>query len=200
MREEAPVYYNEEHDFYALVPARGRSGGVQGPRDVLVGVRRRPGAGQSRRTDTVKMIIVMDPPEHRQMRSLVNKVFTPRAIEAMRRDGHRDHRPLHLDQSIPIASTSYMIFRRSSRFEVITQMLGVPEEHRQQVRGWVDSPCVGNPVKSRCPTTGMQAVADIMGLYYNLIQQRRAEPRDDMFSRLLETEVEREDGQKESPG
>ena len=27
-------------------------------------------------------IILMDPPEHRQMRSLVNKVFTPRAIEA----------------------------------------------------------------------------------------------------------------------
>ena len=31
-----------------------------------------------------KMIILMDPPEHRQMRSLVNKVFTPRAIEAMK--------------------------------------------------------------------------------------------------------------------
>ena len=31
-----------------------------------------------------KMIIVMDPPEHRQMRSLVNKVFTPRAIGALR--------------------------------------------------------------------------------------------------------------------
>jgi cytochrome P450 len=37
-----------------------------------------------------------------------------------------------------------------------------------------------------------------MGLYYNIIQQRRAEPRDDMFSRLVAAEVEREDGEKQS--
>ena len=30
------------------------------------------------------LIIMMDPPDHRRMRSLVNKVFTPRAIESQR--------------------------------------------------------------------------------------------------------------------
>jgi cytochrome P450 len=43
----------------------------------------------------------------------------------------------------------------------------------------------------------MHAVAELMGLYYNLIQERRAEPQDDMFSRLIAAEVEREDGEKE---
>ena len=45
---------------------------------------------------------------------------------------------------------------------------------------------------------GMQAVAKSMGLYYNLIQERRADPQDDMFSRLVAAEIEREDGEKES--
>lgn len=31
------------------------------------------------------LIIMMDPPQHRRMRNLVNKVFTPRAIERQRR-------------------------------------------------------------------------------------------------------------------
>ena len=44
----------------------------------------------------------------------------------------------------------------------------------------------------------MQAVAESMGLYYNIIQQRRAEPHDDMFSRLIAAEIEREDGEKQS--
>ena len=30
------------------------------------------------------LIIMMDPPEHRRMRNLVNKVFTPRAVERQR--------------------------------------------------------------------------------------------------------------------
>ena len=30
------------------------------------------------------MIIFMDPPEHRNMRSLLNKVFTPRAIQSQK--------------------------------------------------------------------------------------------------------------------
>ena len=31
-----------------------------------------------------KSIIFMDPPDHRHMRSLLNKAFTPRAIQAQR--------------------------------------------------------------------------------------------------------------------
>ncbi|ORA42142.1 cytochrome, partial [Mycolicibacterium celeriflavum] len=38
--------------------------------------------------------------------------------------------------------------------------------------------------------------AELMGLYYNIIQERRAEPRDDMFSRLIAAEVQFENGEK----
>ncbi len=79
MREEAPVYYSAEYDFYALTrhvdvaaafkdfETYSSAYGVD-----LAMVR----TGQKA---PAKMIISLDPPEHRHMRSLVNKVFTPRA-------------------------------------------------------------------------------------------------------------------------
>src|SRR6185437_10898703 len=33
-------------------------------------------------------------------------------------------------------------------------------------------------------------------LYYDLVKQRRDDPRDDLFTRLIEAEIERDDGQK----
>ena len=85
------------------------------------------------------MIILMDPPEHRQMRSLVNKVFTPRAIEAMQpmvtETIDRYISPRSIRERFDVVQDFSAFFP----VEVITQMLGVPEEYRQQVREWVDA-------------------------------------------------------------
>ena len=80
--------------------------------------------------------------------------------------------------------------------EVITQMLGVPEEYRQQVREWVDTSLHREPGQIETSEKGMQAIAESMAFYYNLIQERRAEPQDDMFSRLIAAEIERDDGER----
>jgi cytochrome P450 len=196
MREEAPVYYNEEHDFYALsrhedVAAAfkdyGTYSSAYGLDLAMV---------KSDEPLIAKMIIVMDPPEHRQMRSLVNKVFTPRAIEAMK--------PMvteTIERYIAKADPDHFdVVGDFSAFfpvEVITQMLGVPEEYRQQVREWVDISLHREPGQIEMSQEGLQAVAEAMALYYELIQKRRAEPQDDMFSRLVAAEIEREDGEKE---
>nr|WP_090344240.1 cytochrome P450 [Mycolicibacterium malmesburyense]CRL75605.1 cytochrome P450 [Mycolicibacterium malmesburyense] len=197
LREEAPVYYSEEHDFYAL----SRHEDVAAAYKDFATYSSAYGLDLSTiRADepiVAKMIILMDPPEHRHMRSLVNKVFTPRAIEAMR--------PMvtdTIDRYISKADPSHFdVVSEFSAFfpvEVITQMLGVPEEHRQQVREWVDTSLHREPGQVDMSEEGMQAVAQAMGLYYQLIQERRADPQDDMFSRLIAAEITREDGQKES--
>ena len=69
-------------------------------------------------------------------------------------------------------------------------MLGVPEEYRQQVREWVDTSLHREPGQIDMSEKGMQAVAESMGLYYHLIQERRANPQDDMFSRLVAAEID----------
>jgi cytochrome P450 len=197
LREEAPVYYNEKYDFYALTRHEDVAAAYKDFETFSSAYGLDLSQVRSDEPVPVKMIIIMDPPEHRQMRSLVNKVFTPRAIEAMK--------PMvteTIDRYISAADPErYDVVQDFSALfpvEVITQMLGVPEEYRQQVREWVDTSLHREPGQIDMSDEGMQAVADSMALYYQLIQERRAEPRDDMFSRLIAADVERQDGEKES--
>ncbi|MGN6453221.1 MAG: cytochrome P450 [Steroidobacteraceae bacterium] len=195
MREEAPVYYNEQYDFYALSRHEDVAAAYKDHETYSSAYGLDLAQVRSPEPVPVKMIIIMDPPEHRQMRSLVNKVFTPRAIEAMR--------PMvteTIDRYISTANPEHfdVVQDFSALFpvEVITQMLGVPQEYRQKVREWVDISLHREPGQIEMSEEGMQAVAQSMGLYYDIIQQRRAEPREDMFSRLIAAEVPAEDDQK----
>jgi cytochrome P450 len=197
LREEAPVYYNEEYDFYALSRHEDVAAAYKDFETYSSAYGLDLSTVRSDEPMMAKMIIMMDPPEHRQMRSLVNKVFTPRAIEALR-PMVAETVDRYLSQN---KSDQFDVVRDFSALfpvQVITQMLGVPEEYRRQVGEWVDVTLAREPGQIDMSEKGMQAVAELMGLYYNIIQQRRADPHDDMFSRLIAAEVEREDGEKQS--
>ncbi|MGE2692444.1 cytochrome P450 [Mycolicibacterium pulveris] len=196
LREHAPVYYNAEYDFYALSRHEDVAAAYKDFETYSSAYGLDLATVRSDEPMVAKMIIVMDPPEHRQMRSLVNKVFTPRAIEAMR-PMVTETIERHLSRVDPDQFDVVADFSALFPVDVISQMLGVPEEYRQQVGEWVDTSLRREPGQIDMSEKGLQAVGELMGLYYNLIQQRRAEPRDDMFSRLIAAEVERDDGEKQ---
>lgn len=191
MREEAPVYYSQEYDFYALTrhddvaaafkdfETYSSAYGVD-----LAMVRR----GQA---PPAKMIISLDPPEHRHMRSLVNKVFTPRAVHTLR--------PMVVEQveRCLTAGDQFDVVQDFSALfpiEVITRMLGVPAEYRQQVRLWTDELLHREPGQIEMTAAGADAMTKTWMMYYELIAARRADPHDDMISDLLAAEIERDDG------
>jgi cytochrome P450 len=192
MRQEAPVYYNEQYDFYALTRHA----------DVAAAFKDFDTYSSSRGIDLnmVKsgeppppLVIMMDPPEHRRMRSLINKVFTPRAINAQH-DTVDEVITGFLRQADPSNFDAVQDFSALFPVEVITRMLGVPAEHRQQVRHWIDLTLEREPGNYAILETGIQAGIESGTMYYNLIQQRRAEPQDDMISNLIAAEVTRDDG------
>jgi cytochrome P450 len=198
MREEAPVYYNEEYDFYALTRHADVAAAFKdfetysSAQGVDLAMIKRGGVPPEQ-----KSIIFMDPPEHRQMRSLVNKVFTPRAIGALK--------PMVSDVIEQFVSAvnpdRFDVVQDFSAYfpvEVITRMLGVPEESRQEVRHMIDTSLHREPGQLEMDEAGWEATVRTGMLYYNLIQERRAEPQDDMISRLIAAEVERDDGQRTS--
>lgn len=77
-------------------------------------------------------------------------------------------------------------------------MLGVLQEHRQDVRIWQDVALKRKPGQVRMSRAGIDAMSQIGLLYYNLIQERRTDPRDDMITALIAAEVERDDGTRAS--
>ncbi len=196
LRAEAPVFYNAEYDFYALSRHADVAAGLKdfATYSSAYGV----DLAMVRRGKHVpaKMIISIDPPEHRVMRSLVNKVFTPRAINALQAmitetiDGF-------LAESLGADGSEFDVVQDFSVYfpvDVITKMLGVPAEYRQQVRLWIDESLHREPGQIAMSKAGMQAMTEIWLMYYELIKERRDHPQDDMISALIAAEVEREDG------
>ena len=129
------------------------------------------------------------------MRSLVNKVFTPRAVTTLK-PVVTETIERFLSGVNPDRFDVVQDFSALFPVEVIATMLGVPPDLRQQVREWVDETLHREPGQIEMSEKGMEAVTKIAMLYYNLIRERRAEPRDDMISALIAAEVERDDGEK----
>ena len=84
LRDEAPVYYNEQHDFYALSRF-----------DDVLAAHLDPATFSSAHTTVLEMMepepdpfmtsmmIFMDPPQHTRYRKLVSRAFTPRHMSAL---------------------------------------------------------------------------------------------------------------------
>ena len=70
----------------------------------------------------------------------------------------------------------------------------MPEEYRQQVRVWIDTSLHREPGQMETSEAGIQAFMETAGFYYNLVQQRRADPQDDMISKLIAAQVPDGDG------
>ncbi|MED5813355.1 cytochrome P450 [Mycolicibacterium sp. 050232] len=193
MRQDAPLYYNEDSDFYALTRHE----------DVAAALKDHEAFSSSRGCDLAmvqsdeppqKSIIFMDPPDHRHMRSLLNKAFTPRMIQSQ-----RDTVVEQIDHHLSLIDSDefdvVQDFSGPFPVEVITRMAGVDPEYRQQVRHWIDTSLSREPGQIGYSEAGMQANIDTGIYYYGLVQKRREDPQDDMISRLIAAEIPGEDGQ-----
>jgi cytochrome P450 len=69
--------------------------------------------------------------------------------------------------------------------EVISTILGVPEEGRQQIRHWTDEMLHREPGNPRPPRAAMEAAMEIGKFTYQLAQAKRRHPADDMISTLV---------------
>jgi cytochrome P450 len=193
MQEEAPVYYSEQYDFYALTRHADVAAGLKNFETYSSGFGIDLSMVRTGKPPEQKSIIFMDPPDHRHMRSLLNKVFTPRAIEAQRQMV-REKIDKYLNRVDPDCFDVVQDLSGPFPVEVITTMLGVPEEHAQRVRHLIDESLHREPGQVEVGERGMQANIETGMLYYNILQQRRAEPRDDLLTKLIQAEIEREDG------
>ena len=197
LRAQAPVFHNADYDFYALSRHADVAAGLKDFTTFSSAYGVDLGMVRTGQKAPAKMIISIDPPEHRVMRSLVNKVFTPRAIRAL-----HDMVSDTVDRFLAAvcdasAGSSFDVVSDFSVYfpvDVITQMLGVPEEQRQQVRLWIDESLHRAPGQIDISESGKQAMAEMWLMYYQLIQERREAPREDMISALIAAEVTRDDG------
>jgi cytochrome P450 len=195
LRQDAPVYYSEQYDFYALTRHEDVSAAFKDYETYssAYGVDLSMVQSGGPPPD-VRLLQFMDPPEHRHMRSVLNKLFTPRAILT-----RKSMVTAIIEKYIKAIDgdefDAVQQFTAPFPVEVITSMLGVPEDHVQQVRLWTDATMHREPGQIEMDEQGMRAMSDQMVFYNDIVQQRRAQPRDDLFSLLIAAEIERDDGE-----
>lgn len=195
LRDEAPVYFNERYGFYAL----SRFDDVAAAHRDWQGFSSSYGvdlATLSQRSNysSFKMIIMMDPPEHNRLRALVSRVFTPRAVadlEPMIREVVNGFlAPLEDREAFDVVAD----FSAPFPVEIISRMLGVPAERRQQIREWLDLSLHRERGQVDPTPEGVAAMIESVAYYHELIAEKRAQPADDMLSRLTQVAVDRGDG------
>jgi cytochrome P450 len=190
MREEAPLYYNKQYDFFAL----SRFG------DVESGLSN-TGTFSSSRGDILEyikadmdipsgMFIWEDPPSHTVHRSVLTRVFTPKRMNALEAR-IRAYCAKCLDPLIGAGHFDFISdFGAPMPMRVIGMLLGIPEEDQESIREKVDASLRTEAGK---PLEVSQASYKGEG-YEEYIDWRAKHPSDDLMTELLTVEFQDETG------
>jgi hypothetical protein len=191
LRAEAPVFYNDELDFYAL----SRHADVLAAfRDVerfsnANGVSLDP-AAYGPDAHRAMSLLAMDPPRHTRMRSIVGKSFTPRRVAEME-DRIRELTLSHLGPLLEAGSFDFVRdFAGRLPMDVISELVGVPPSDRAEVRRLADLLVHREEGMNDVPPEGVEAALLLAGYYADMVTDRRSHERDDLTWSLLQAEID----------
>jgi len=190
MREEAPLYYNEKYNFYALTryadvaPAipdwqTYRSGHGTTADILFSGIEVPPG-----------ILLFEDPPLHDLHRKLLSRVFTPRRMLAVE-DLVRGFCSRALDPLVGSDGFDMVVdLGAIMPMRTIGYLLGIPEDAQQRIRDHNDKRIAVDPGGDVSPTIFQDAIAE----FAEYIEWRSTHPSDDLMTDLLNAEIEEADG------
>ena len=136
-----------------------------------------------------RMMLTMDAPDHTRYRSLVNRGFTPRMINAL--SGHIREMVIKILQPALEKRDCDFVVEVASELplQVIAEMLGVPFEDRHKLFEWSNRMIGSKDPEYAVSEEKVQQAAIEMYMYSNeLAKKRREEPRDDIVTTLLKAD------------
>jgi len=191
LREEAPLYYNEQHDFYALTRYGDVDAGIvdyqtfSSARGAILEIIRAniempPG-----------VLIFEDPPIHDIHRKLLSRMFTPRKISQLEPQ-IREFCARSLDPLIGTDGFDFVAdLGAQMPMRVIGMLLGVPEEDQQAARDFANAQMRTEAGKPMNTTPESMLNGEFFGQY---IDWRAEHPSDDIMTELLNVEFADETG------
>ena len=191
MRAEAPVYRNDELDFYALSRHD----------DVLAAFRNLDGFSNAQgvslepsafgpEAHKFMSFLALDPPRHTRMRSLVGKGFSPSKVAQMEEHIRAIARE-HLEPALEQGTFDYIAdFAGKLPMDVISELVGVPRADRAEIRRLADTVVHREDGVLDVPPAGMEAAFTLVGYYQAMVDERRRARRDDLTSALLDAEID----------
>ena len=184
IREEAPLYYNDKHDFYALSRFDDVNKALIDHETFI--------SGRGALLEIIKSgmeippgtLIFEDPPIHNIHRNLLSRMFTPRKVLALEPQ-IREFTSRCLD---PLVGTGRFDFvndlGEQMPMRVIGMLLGIPEEDQRRVTDHGEATLKSTEVN-------LLATGEV---FAEFIDYRIEHPSDDIMTDLLNVEFEDETG------
>jgi cytochrome P450 len=193
LRDEAPVYYNEERDFYAFSRYADVERGLSDRETFISGMGSTYEFIQAVKAGAeipAGLFIFEDPPQHTVHRSLVSRLFTPRRVTSLEPQ-IRDFCARALDPHIGVGRFDFVRnLGDQMPMRVIGMLLGIPDDDQDSIRD-----------QQRERTDDEETVADIddfiehsSRVFSDYIDWRAENPSDDIMSQLLSAEIQDEKG------
>ena len=136
------------------------------------------------------VMLNIDPPQHTQMRAIVSRGFTPRAINALR--GALTVRAERIVEEAVRAGSGNFVTDVACELplQAIAELLGIPQEDRRQIFDWSNE-MIGydDPEYGVDP---MVAATELLAYAMKMAEQRQIEPTDDIVTKLVNAEVDGE--------
>jgi cytochrome P450 len=188
LRDEAPVYHCEPLNFWAL----SRFADVLEAHRDFKTFSSAGGVTIEGFDAMVPLLIVKDPPEHVWHKALITRVFTPNRMGALE-PFIRNLVTSLLDTAAQKPEFDFVQdFALQVPLQVISELIGIPQEYRQEIHR------LTNKLLNRDDSSGLMELAATMeaanNIYMELVQERRANPRNDPITHLIESEVKADDG------
>jgi cytochrome P450 len=191
LREKAPLYRNDTHDFYALSRFEDVERGLVDKETYI--------SGRGAILELIKagieippgVLVFEDPPLHTMHRGLLSRVFTPKKMNALEPQ-IREFCARSLD---PLAGTGHFDFVRDlgaqMPMRVIGMLLGIPERDQEAIRDRADADLRTKPGKPMKYSQERFVTGEAFAEY---IDWRAKHPSDDLMTELLRAEFEDETG------
>jgi cholest-4-en-3-one 26-monooxygenase len=209
LRETAPVWWNEQDEsifddggYWVLtrhedIKSVSKNGDLWSTNQKGA-VMRLPDGVTAEQLDLTKALLINhDAPEHTRLRKIVSRLFTPRAVAALeekladsareivRAAAERNFGNFVEDVAVPLP------------LQAIADLIGVPEADREKLFHWTN--CIMNSDDPDFDSDPTIANAELMGYAYNMAEERRRCPADDIVTRLIEADLQGEGGETGEP-
>ncbi len=191
MRDEAPLYYNERYDFYALSRFADVERALVDWRTYI--------SGKGSVLEMIKaevpispgLILFEDPPVHDVHRGLLSRVFTPRKMNAIEPQV-RAFCARSLDPLVGAGGFDFIAdLGAQMPMRTIGMLLGIPEEDQEAIRDRIDE---GLRLYEGAPRSDPAQAVPGFSDFEGYIDWRAKHPSNDLMTELLNAEFEDENG------
>ncbi|MBD0324574.1 MAG: cytochrome P450, partial [Aldersonia sp.] len=135
------------------------------------------------------VLLNKDAPEHTKLRKLVSRGFTPRAINTL--EGELRDRAAKIVAAAAESGSGDFVTQVASELplQAIAELIGVPQEDRAKVFEWSNQ-MTSYDDPEYADFDPLTASTELLGYAYQMAEQRRQCPADDIITKLIEADVD----------